>query len=156
MIRRPPRSTRTDTLFPYATLVRSVTQRAGHVHHEQHSRRRALVLPVVAQLGQHRGSGHVEERLRLVRVDAVGSIDRGAHGHIGVAGPAAVLEHLALVLGLLHGVRSEEHTSDLQSVMRNSYAVFGLNKKNTLQAKLAYNHPIIHFNPKGNYYYALT
>src|SRR3546814_9068691 len=81
MIRRPPRSTRTDTLFPYTTLFRSVM---------------AFSLGSSSDVWGSRAS---ELRLR-------------AH-------PAADLAP----------VRSEEHTSELQSLMRNSYAVFCLKKK---------------------------
>src|SRR3546814_3151638 len=76
MIRRPPRSTRTDTLFPYTTLFRSVARRA------------------------RRG------QCRQPRAGLVGGDDR--------SGPVE---------------RSEEHTSELQSLMRISYAVFCLKKK---------------------------
>src|SRR3546814_4691199 len=69
MIRRPPRSTRTDTLFPYTTLFRSIDPELAH-HETRH------------------------------------------------AGPVVV-----------SGARSEEHTSELQSLMRISYAVFCLKKK---------------------------
>src|SRR3546814_4359884 len=82
MIRRPPRSTRTDTLFPYTTLFRS--GRAGAVH---------------------RGAGG-PVRLLHQRLDH----DRGRG-----AGERSE--------------RSEEHTSELQSLMRISYAVFCLKKK---------------------------
>src|SRR3546814_20953559 len=74
MIRRPPRSTRTDTLFPYTTLFRSL--QAGHQDH-----------------------------------------CRGRHIEVEVAGRGT------------HHQRSEEHTSELQSLMRISYAVFCLKKK---------------------------
>src|SRR3546814_5573225 len=89
MIRRPPRSTRTDTLFPYTTLFRSTPANPW----------RALV-----------GRGASFEAARtlprsLRRVNALGGPDR----------PAAR--------------RSEEHTSELQSLMRISYAVFCLKKK---------------------------
>src|SRR3546814_1665987 len=84
MIRRPPRSTRTDTLFPYTTLFRSVRQ---HLRPPQHLLRQALPLALV--------------------------LDREHH-----------------LLAALAGVRSEEHTSELQSLMRISYAVFCLKKKN--------------------------
>src|SRR3546814_2495893 len=90
MIRRPPRSTRTDTLFPYTTLFRSpavaVTHMGGHA---------AVVVqraPIVS------GS-------RAAR-DAVECVDDGGQPP-----------------------RSEEHTSELQSLMRISYAVFCLKKK---------------------------
>src|SRR3546814_5141496 len=99
MIRRPPRSTRTDTLFPYTTLFRSIgsggaiggiergEEAEAHRHHadQQHFERFGLRW----QLGQ-------EADLRVPQV--------------------------------LPG-RSEEHTSELQSLMRTSYAVFCLKKK---------------------------
>src|SRR3546814_6241138 len=91
MIRRPPRSTRTDTLFPYTTLFRSAEQ--GH-----RSRR--------AGTGAGRkGNG----------------IDRATQGRI-----ADAIENAGQ--GFVE-TRSEEHTSELQSLMRISYAVFCLKKK---------------------------
>src|SRR3546814_3130583 len=86
MIRRPPRSTRTDTLFPYTTLFRS-----------------------------------------------------NNYGSLGVDGSAAIINHPEVaILGVGRMLerpwvadRSEEHTSELQSLMRISYAVFCLKKKNT-------------------------
>src|SRR3546814_3130454 len=96
MIRRPPRSTRTDTLFPYTTLFRSPQIVDGH--------RRAA--PQVADPGQPRQIG-VGRRWRHLR------------------------RHLAAVEERQRDrpVRSEEHTSELQSLMRISYAVFCLKKK---------------------------
>src|SRR3546814_7245449 len=73
MIRRPPRSTRTDTLFPYTTLFRSPWQSSSS-------------------------------------------------GHMTISPPISVMA--------CHDRRSEEHTSELQSLMRISYAVFCLKKKN--------------------------
>src|SRR3546814_6723624 len=96
MIRRPPRSTRTDTLFPYTTLFRS--ERRRHFH-------RRLV-----RLQRHQP---------LVLVDRV--TDRNQH-----------LDHRHVVVTADVGdscFRSEEHTSELQSLMRISYAVFCLKKK---------------------------
>src|SRR3546814_11658455 len=90
MIRRPPRSTRTDTLFPYTTLFRSWRNDSVVV---RASRRRAL-----------RRERH--ERYRRQRHDG---------------------ESAAMIFGR----RTEEHTSELQSLMRISYAVFCLKKKNT-------------------------
>src|SRR3546814_2816084 len=92
MIRRPPRSTRTDTLFPYTTLFRSEVTAAG-----------------------------------------LFGYDRPLHFEIGFGGG----EHLAYRADLLpdHG-RSEEHTSELQSLMRISYAVFCLKKKKIITHKL--------------------
>src|SRR3546814_16779155 len=93
MIRRPPRSTRTDTLFPYTTLFRS---------------------------------GWQDLKTRETT--------------FGATGPAAITSIHPRVLGALLGLktkvilgyqgRSEEHTSELQSLMRISYAVFCLKKKN--------------------------
>src|SRR3546814_4341182 len=97
MIRRPPRSTRTDTLFPYTTLFRSLAavQRAEEL-----------------DAGVHR---LVAQPLPL----------RARHHHR--AGAAVAL--VAALLGAGQVLRSEEHTSELQSLMRISYAVFCLKKK---------------------------
>src|SRR3546814_10647633 len=98
MIRRPPRSTRTDTLVPYTTLFRSL-QRARH-----------------REAGARPRSRQEEARQA-----------RGAEG----AGLAAAEESPAARAGLtgIEPFRSEEHTSELQSLMRISYAVFCLKKK---------------------------
>src|SRR3546814_4276674 len=81
MIRRPPRSTRTDTLFPYTTLFRSQGARQARLFH--------AVDDGIKEIG-HRHGGHERQQ-----------------------------------------DRSEEHTSELQSLMRISYAVFCLKKKKT-------------------------
>src|SRR3546814_1740616 len=94
MIRRPPRSTRTDTLFPYTTLFRSL-RGAG----ELRPRQRPVALHLPDGLGLH------QPPFRRVFVIAM---------QIGADRPVA---------------RSEEHTSELQSLMRISYAVFCLKKK---------------------------
>src|SRR3546814_5726454 len=111
MIRRPPRSTRTDTLFPYTTLFRSLLQ----------------------QFRREAGNAGEVQRFALGQrvADPEVAVVRNADD---VAGPG-VLDHLA-VLGqehqrVVHGQRSEEHTSELQSLMRISYAVFCLKKKTT-------------------------
>src|SRR3546814_3384765 len=88
MIRRPPRSTRTDTLFPYTTLFRSARRR--------------------------RGDRTAAARQRLAAAEADGVC----------AGPGILRDH--------GRGRSEEHTSELQSLMRISYAVFCLKKKKKL------------------------
>src|SRR3546814_11674399 len=92
MLRRPPRSTRTDTLFPYTTLFRSV------------------VVLVAVQLV---GSGIAEDR--VVPLVAEAEVVALAEEDRVVARPAVD--------------RSEEHTSELHSLMRISYAVFCLKKK---------------------------
>src|SRR3546814_6222401 len=110
MIRRPPRSTPTDTLFPYKTLFRSLGVQGvpqGRVHD--------------AAGGRRPGPGHVargevaaldRRRRRLERVARRGAADP----------------------------RSEEHTSELQSLMRTSYAVFCLKKKHTHETTVEIQH----------------
>src|SRR3546814_7427931 len=100
MTRRPPRSTRTDTLFPYTTLVRSGQRLAAQV-------RRAAARQGLTPL--RKGSRGGTQRL-----------GRGRHA-VAVARFRANGRRV---------VRSEEHTSELQSLMRISYAVFCLKKKN--------------------------
>src|SRR3546814_8543236 len=95
MIRRPPRSTRTDTLFPYTTLFRSP-------------------------------SGKIE--IFSETVDGFGYDD--CPGHPVWREPDEWLGAPLAERFPLHLMRSEEHTSELQSLMRISYAVFCLKKKN--------------------------
>src|SRR3546814_2417241 len=106
MTRLPPRSTRTDTLFPYTTLFRS--------------------------LGRQRMVEQPDHRF------AIGAVTRRHRALVDVL-PRALADVLDVAderLGLGHGLllrawdRSEEHTSELQSLMRISYAVFCLKKKN--------------------------
>src|SRR3546814_4089565 len=97
MIRRPPRSTRTDTLFPYTTLFRSSN---GNTHAVVNS----------AHAVAHGGYSDLPKN----------AIDTGeTYDVVAIGGGFA---------GLSAG-RSEEHTSELQSLMRISYAVFCLKKK---------------------------
>src|SRR3546814_9516792 len=104
MIRRPPRSTRTDTLFPYTTLFRSDRLCAG-------ARRGTL------RRGGRPGAGRQASR-------GQGALPApGAHRLRRSARPAP------LCAALPASLRSEEHTSELQSLMRISYAVFCLKKK---------------------------
>src|SRR3546814_3110178 len=103
MIRRPPRSTRTDTLFPYTTLFRS--------HFEIR-----IAGPFGAGAVAISGTpDHVEIRTK----DGVEHTDD----------PQAWLFQRAGWSFPIAGLRSEEHTSELQSLMRISYAVFCLKKK---------------------------
>src|SRR3546814_9969654 len=105
MIRRPPRSTRTDTLFPYTTLFRSGRSEDG----DGAGRGGAL--------GQRR---HPADLLDLHRADGTGRAEEGDAGR----DPQRQLRRQAA-----GEPRSEEHTSELQSLMRISYAVFCLKKK---------------------------
>src|SRR3546814_5060359 len=106
MIRRPPRSTRTDTLFPYTTLFRSAHTSLDRFFYEtEWPRAEAGVEKLREWLAAHPGA-------RMVVIDT--------HARAGM--------------------RSEEHTSELQSLMRISYAVFCLKKKkknnNTLNTEI--------------------
>src|SRR3546814_10740082 len=106
MIRRPPRSTRTDTLFPYTTLFRSD--------------------PRDDRQDAEAGDGHqrveIAQRLRL----------RTSEAHLFLRLTQRCGDHVGVVIldPSAGEARSEEHTSELQSLMRISYAVFCL-KKNT-------------------------
>src|SRR3546814_7545228 len=103
MIRRPTRSTRTDTLFPYTTLFRS----------------RYRYIPTAAVLAELRKEGFQPFMVTQTRVR---NEDRREHTkHMIRAG-------LRYARGF---ARSEEHTSELQSLMRISYAVFCLKTKKT-------------------------
>src|SRR3546814_4775488 len=92
MIRRPPRSTRTDTLFPYTTLFRSIEP-------DQQS------LGIFQPADQQKAADFEIARMRCIQSVAMGFQCRPRR------------------------IRSEEHTSELQSLMRISYAVFCLKKK---------------------------
>src|SRR3546814_3454584 len=97
MIRRPPRSTRTDTLFPYTTLFRSCRALRQGIRHVVHRRGDHGIYP-------QRGG------VNMVLLHQVGPVDHRLEEE-------------------RHQRRSEEHTSELQSLMRISYAVFCLKKK---------------------------
>src|SRR3546814_2106945 len=119
MIPRSPRSTRNDTLFPYTTLFRSPGgegQRQDEVG--QHQSREAVVEAEPAHQLEHPGQ---HRDLREHR-DAE---DGEQHG--GTAAESNTAEREG---GQDRQQRSEEHTSELQSLMRISYAVFCLNNKN--------------------------
>src|SRR3546814_5921612 len=107
MLRRPPRSTRTDTLFPYTTLFRSRDFQMTAVFHIQDLDRTVF--------NQHRVT------LRTHTQTALGQVELQAQ---------CLGESAAAVSDKTY--RSEEHTSELQSLMRISYAVFCLKKKTLL------------------------
>src|SRR3546814_8437552 len=107
MIRRTPRATLTDTLFPYTTLFRSV-ELAGE---------RARIVTVARQRGFE-----VVNRPRQHLLDDLGRDGLGSEAEALLEGECQV--HVTLM------GRSEEHTSELQSLMRISYAVFCLKHKN--------------------------
>src|SRR3546814_9728000 len=107
MIRRPPRSTRTDTLFPYTTLFRSIAS-----HHLPWR----IVCVAESALEVHALAGYDRARMEVIHngydLNAFCYSDIGRH-----------------TLRRELNIRSEEHTSELQSLMRISYAVFCLKKK---------------------------
>src|SRR3546814_10521552 len=125
MIRRPPRSTRTDTLFPYTTLFRSGDRRLVREGIRRHEVLLAQFDRVHLQLARRR----LDDAL-----DHIGGF-RPAGAAIGIHRRGVGEHRLDLGIDRRRGVlageqqRSEEHTSELQSLMRISYAVFCLKKK---------------------------
>src|SRR3546814_9681393 len=109
MIRRPPRSTRTDTLFPYTTLFRSFKDSITELQESEFLPRRSATAHTVMDPARPAVPG-----ARLGR-------DPDGRPAWFVPNPDAPGKFLK--------VRSEEHTSELQSLMRISYAVFCLKKK---------------------------
>src|SRR3546814_2084278 len=121
MSRRPPRSTRTDTLFPYTTLFRSHWEWRGN-RHEWVGGEWVRERPgyVYSQPAWVQRDGHWF--MQPARWSQHGGRDRDRDG------VPDRLEHRGADRDR-DGVRSEEHTSELQSLMRISYAVFCLKKK---------------------------
>src|SRR3546814_4375199 len=125
MIRRPPRSTRTDTLFPYTTLFRShellALARVGQRDHRMHLLRPQRAHQVLHRAQRDHLASDLGEALGAAEdADVAVGIDRD-----DVAGVVpAVLRPLQRARPVRPQIRSEEHTSELQSLMRISYAVF--------------------------------
>src|SRR3546814_10760076 len=143
MIRRPPRSNRTDTSFPYTRLFRS----------------QAVVVAAIEQVIGILNGGNARQVSCFGKLQVLRHAPRGFVGHPNVAHLAGLDEVLQYIQRFLDGhrvgvilpgvvwttecsggaigpvqlVRSEEHTSELQSLMRNSYAVFCLKKKKNIQ-----------------------
>src|SRR3546814_2258264 len=109
MIRRPPRSTRTDTLFPYTTLFRSA-------YRESVLRQRIHTLETATHSELQAEVARLTEELRRADREASDTNDRN-------------IKRAEWAEAALTAERSEEHTSELQSLMRISYAVFCLKKK---------------------------
>src|SRR3546814_5604386 len=119
MIRRPPRSKRTDTLFPHTARVRS---RSETMEHE--------VTAPLTDLNIHHRPRDLSDRIAFGITKALrwsaDTLFAERYGH-----RAVVLETVAAVPGMVGAtLRSEEHTSELQSLMRISYAVICMNRKN--------------------------
>src|SRR3546814_7632716 len=117
MIPRPPRSTRTYTLFPYTTLFRSVYERAS-VH--LHGPSKLSFLNELRQFKLKPGYDQLIEDDTAATREKIGQLKRNIE---------ALRAVLMILDKYLHFQRSEEHTSELQSLMRISYAVFCLKKK---------------------------
>src|SRR3546814_7906697 len=117
MIRRPPRATRTDTLFPYTTRFRSGVEEGGRKGLAQ-GVQRARHVGAAGQAEAQQGEAQRRQLLpRAHRVAEAGDLPgEGVRSGEGRG-------------------RSEEHTSELQSLMRISYAVFCLKKKKTKKTK---------------------
>src|SRR3546814_8647513 len=121
MIRRPPRSTRTDTLFPYTTLFRSQpSPRTGRTSHRGYTGMSGVI-----DMAWPSSDGRLNQSKKAVP-----------------SGPPFMQGAIYKVEGRFVNCRSEEHTSELQSLMRISYAVFCLTKKN--------NKPNTHSKIKDN------
>src|SRR3546814_8918692 len=118
MIRLPPRSTRTDTLFPYTTLFRSHPD-AGVAGLAPHRRLRL-------RTAHHHH--HVAVRRHSAEQQHVGADETGGDLDL-VLGQVGDQRRLAEAGRSKGQDRSEEHTSELKSLMRTSYAVFCLKKK---------------------------
>src|SRR3546814_6648842 len=108
MIRRPPRSTRTDTLFPYTTLFRSSASRATGS---------TIAQCLIQSCERLVAAGQTQAKPARIIIEWT--------GQDGMA--RKIIEENGCLL------RSEEHTSELQSLMRSSYAVFCLKKKKKQQ-----------------------
>src|SRR3546814_7253541 len=130
MHRRPPRSTRTDTLFPYTTLFRARRQAAGlRAVRRVRRGRRCRGAPAVGdhrrgppgREGRRRGGGRSGRERR-------GAMNAAARPQSAKALPS-LDKARRIVIKVGSSLSSEEHTSELQSLMRISYAVFCLKKK---------------------------
>src|SRR3546814_8848948 len=123
MIRRPPRSTRTDTLFPYTTLFRSPLAAQPEFFPD-------LDMPAGTEPARNR----IDDRLRRLDIVRRHAMDRGQQcfgkaRHVPVHDLRLAAIGIAAVCIDRAEHRSEENTSELQSLMRSSYAVFCLKKQ---------------------------
>src|SRR3546814_1076175 len=124
MIRRPPRSTRTDTLFPYTTLFRSqidpVDYQSGVADAE------AAVAQQQAAIAQIGAQKQLQDaQIQVADAGVVAARATFKKSSADYRRSEALIEEGAVSRQLYESAeRSEEHTSELQSLMRNSYAVF--------------------------------
>src|SRR3546814_5166880 len=147
MIRRPPRSTLTDTLFPYTTLFRSILREVVETAGDDSDNptRVSTIAALLCELlethsvkcdeggaGEEDRPPHVISEVHgtSANIDSIASCDIETGTQIYL-----VLDDGAALRITVEAVRSEEHTSELQSLMRISYAVFCLKKKTQTQNK---------------------
>src|SRR3546814_8165534 len=138
MLRRPPRSTRTDTLFPYTTLFRALRPGRNGNQRQRHRRERHRVRPFILgsidpfhyQKPPARQIAVPTRKMRkdssVARPDMMRTPSQMTPSAMAGATNAVSSDNTAVAMP---ATRSEEHTSELQSLMRNSYAVFCLKKK---------------------------
>src|SRR3546814_9231287 len=123
MKRRLPRSTRTDTLFPYTSLFRSCVR----------AKRDELLVPQIERVWrgnmQVYGADKVWRQLQRERIEVARCTVERLMRQMGIQG-ARRGKNVRTTISDPTVPRSEEHTSELQSLMRISYAVFCLTKKN--------------------------
>src|SRR3546814_2006707 len=120
MLRRPPRSTRTDTLFPYTTLFRSSFPVVGRSTIGTTNPCHQSIFGSVSNWWKGGGLDKVHSSV----------VAPSPHGFASAFRPA-ISDQKRLIKKITSPARSEEHTSELQSLMRISYAVFCLKKKKT-------------------------
>src|SRR3546814_10267829 len=119
MIRRPPRSTRTDTLFPYTTLFRS----GGRTALRRSAQKRSTM--IASATADNSSSGIIGQPPAFTSSSTLSPPADGRFNPVDrIQGPPAPCPRRP---------RSEEHTYEIQSLMRTSYAVFGWKKQKTLQ-----------------------
>src|SRR3546814_1273390 len=150
MIRRPPRSTRTDTLFPYTTLCRSKHKPVYTPHVDTGD-----YIAVINAEKIYVTGNKLADKMYYRFTGYIGNLKTETLGQALQRHPERVIE--TAVKGMLpknplgramYKKRSEEHTSELQSLMRSSYAVFCLKKKTqkpTACINNIINHPINHY-----------
>src|SRR3546814_5132200 len=134
MIRRPPRSTRTDTLFPYTTLFRSPVRgpRAGPRPAGDRARSRGRTWSPEYRFPAEISRPHATTYPRFSSADSIRRRESSGDFHVAkfptcLGKFLSVMDEIWSVLEKIRAwCRSEEHTSELQSLMRISYAVFCL------------------------------
>src|SRR3546814_9771780 len=131
MLRRPPRATRTDTLLPYTTLFRSTVRiGCGPITAD-------YLLPIVCALALRHAPNvslditigtnyELKEAIRQERLDIIVGVISSDDEFVN---QGFIDDIVVVAASQSHPIRSEEHTSELQSLMRISYAVFCLKKK---------------------------